>query len=454
MAHTRHLFTLLAVIAGATTNVLAVRVTVTAALKNGGATWRGMTDASSERVCAALRPVLRCSHHWSSGFSGEFAEGRGVTPDDLVARIKAEAIRVVGPAAEGVAWTAHADARVAGDGEETREWHVTSQSDFSEFFVEYQLDPTTAFRGTRIAVDDPAIDKVQKNAPQHLRAIAGAEPGDGVSTFRFSRMASGVRIYVVDGAVSPHAEFLGLYDARSRVDAANHTSASARASIAENAACATAHGTHVASLAAGYSYGVAKNASIVSIGVQPGCGASGYASDLIQGLSWVYDHYTAHPAPRAPAVVTMSLLVANGGAAIAIERVVDDLVAAGVIVVAAAGNYGQDACDYVPARMSNVVTVAAMDEADREPWGWSNRGSCVDVWAPGENVIGAGSDCFRCTAVYSGTSQATPIVTGVIAHFLEREPAASVGDVLDHLRSTGGPVTGLPAATSVRFQGS
>ena len=43
--------------------------------------------------------------------------------------------------------------------------------------------------------------------------------------------------------------------------------------------------------------------------VQPGCGQSGMASELEEGLDWVLDRHMAQPEPRKPAVVSMSLLV-------------------------------------------------------------------------------------------------------------------------------------------------
>ena len=87
-----------------------------------------------------------------------------------------------------------------------------------------------------------------------------------------------------------------------------------------------------------------------------------------------------------------------------------------------------DSCDFVPAGLPGVVTVAAADithdATSATPWSWSNFGQCVDIWAPGVNIESASPDCFECTAVYSGTSQATPLVSGLVAAFLSTNPTA------------------------------
>ena len=83
---------------------------------------------------------------------------------------------------------------------------------------------------------------------------------------------------------------------------------------------------------------------MLAVAVQPGCGQSGMASELEEGLDWVLDRHLAQPEPRKPAVVSMSLLVAaNTAAADMIAQKVEELLDAGVVVVAAAGNYHEGA---------------------------------------------------------------------------------------------------------------
>jgi len=407
-----------------------------------------------DNLCERLLPSFRCSRTWPSGARGVFPRENG-TEVSVASKIRhlnklrADIARIsphVRTPPPVFNWTVQRDTPLAGPGGERRIPHVTSQSDFSDFFIERQLQVLETPESAGLTLSDPAVQKVQKNAPRHLRQIAGTEFGDPDETFRFQRFSTGVNVYVVDGILTEgHDEFRNLFDGRVRVSPDRFSSPLAQSTFDSDPECSSAHGTHVGSLAAGYGYGIAKNSTLISVGVQPGCDQNGFASDLLQGLSWILDHYLAQPKPRMPAIATMSLLLERGDAADEVERVVQDLLDAGVIVTVAAGNYQQDACEFVPARMPGVITVGAVDEYMRYAWSWSNFGDCVDIWSPGENILGASPTCTKCTAVFSGTSQATPIVAGAVAHLLEQTPDANVDDIKDMLRATGSTNFAPPA---------
>lgn len=82
---------------------------------------------------------------------------------------------------------------------------------------------------------------------------------------------------------------------------------------------------------------------------------------------------------------------------------VKSAVDAGMTVVAAACNYGVDACTYSPASAPEAITVAAVDESDTRP-NWSNYGACVDIFGPGDNIYSAWNDADTSYQVLSGTS--------------------------------------------------
>lgn len=432
------------------------RVIVTAT--PGGSRPVETSTADIGSVCEHLRPEFNCTKVWPFGAQGNFRAPLAGAPATSAPRLRAletrieNFVRSTPPLARRLAnttWSANEDIPFAGKGGEERLEHVTSQSDFSDFRIERPLTVLATPEDTLIEISDTSLLKVQDNAPKHLRQLAGTQIGDPDETFRFHRFSSGVHVYVVDGIlVHDHDEFRNMFSGESRVSSDNFRSASALDAYDADPVCSTAHGTHVGSLATGYGYSVGKNSTIVSVGVQPGCEESGFASDLIQGLSWALERHLDMTEPRPPAIVTMSLLLGPGGAADEVERVIEELVEAGIIVVAAAGNFAQDACDFVPARMPQVITVGALDETFLGPWEWSNDGLCVDVWAPGESVLGAGSACLKCTAVYSGTSQATPIVAGLIAHMLETNPTYDVDDVRAALQDDGEIIAGLSSGGS------
>jgi subtilisin family serine protease len=93
----------------------------------------------------------------------------------------------------------------------------------------------------------------------------------------------------------------------------------------------------------------------------------------------------------------------------------------GVIPVAAAGNEEQDACVTSPASAPAAITVGASNRRDGLPL-FTNYGSCVDIFAPGDQIQSASHLNDNGLTVQSGTSMATPIVSGVIAVMLQQSP--------------------------------
>jgi subtilisin family serine protease len=162
---------------------------------------------------------------------------------------------------------------------------------------------------------------------------------------------------------------------------------------------------------------------------------------VIAGINWVAQNHVA------PAVANLSL---GGGASQAVDDAVNNLAARGVIVAVAAGNENQDACATSPARATAVVSVAASTRADAKA-GFSNWGTCVDIYAPGSQITSAwigGS-----TSTISGTSMASPHVAGVAALYKAANPNASPAAVRDWLinTATANAVTGNVAGTPNRL---
>lgn len=93
-----------------------------------------------------------------------------------------------------------------------------------------------------------------------------------------------------------------------------------------------------------------------------------------------------------------------------------------------------DACLLSPARIPQGLTVAATDETDTR-WADSNFGACVDLYAPGVDILSAMFTSPSATIVASGTSMACPAVSGVAAQYLQvREPPKSPQKLPSSLR--------------------
>ncbi|MCI3273214.1 S8 family peptidase [Streptomyces cylindrosporus] len=178
------------------------------------------------------------------------------------------------------------------------------------------------------------------------------------------------------------------------------------------------HGTHVAGTIAGTKYGVAKKAKVVAVRVLDNNG-SGTTAQVIAGIDWVTRH--AHK----PAVANLSL---GGYHNAQLDAAVRNSIASGVTYAVAAGNDGLPAALYSPADVREAITVGATDKADTRA-SFSNFGSAVDLFAPGVSITSASYASDTGKATFSGTSMATPHVTGTAALYLADRPTATPAQV-------------------------
>ena len=201
------------------------------------------------------------------------------------------------------------------------------------------------------------------------------------------------------------------------------------------------HGTHVAGTIAGSSYGVAKGVTVRSVRVLD-CSGNGSASSVVAGLDWVIANHAG------PSVANLSLFA---GPSPSMDAAVAAATAHGIVVVAAAGDGGKDACNVSPARAPSALTVAATLQEPPAVVGdppldvlapFSNVGDCVDFVAPGAGIVSAWSSSAVADLTLSGTSMAAPHVTGAVALQLSRTPNASPQEVERRLiaRATRAPV--------------
>lgn len=169
------------------------------------------------------------------------------------------------------------------------------------------------------------------------------------------------------------------------------------------------HGTQVASIVAGSTYGVARKANIIAVRVFDATGDAS-KSDIINAMSFVLNEHNENQNKNT--IINLSL---NGEFSKSMNNVIENLTDAGIHVVVAAGNDATDACKSSPSSAPTAITVGATEEDSEQIVDFSNFGRCLDIFAPGVNIRGAGNQSDNDVLELSGTSQASPHVAGTIA---------------------------------------
>jgi subtilisin family serine protease len=227
------------------------------------------------------------------------------------------------------------------------------------------------------------------------------------------------------------------------------------------------HGTHVAGTVG------AKDNTVGVVGVAPGVrlwavkilndDGYGLLSWYVCGLDWILAQRDPSD-PSRPLIEAANMSVAKSGdddpdcglsekdvLHLAICRVVKG----GITVVAAAGNDRMSAAKWVPAAYNEVITVSALADTDGKPgalggnrcysWGsydsddtyanFSNYGSDIDIIAPGKCIWSTKPGSTY--GYMSGTSMATPHVTGAVALYKASRPKATPAEVKEALQYLG-----------------
>lgn len=274
---------------------------------------------------------------------------------------------------------------------------------------------------------------------------------------------SGIGVAVLDSGIGPH-KALGM-----RVVA--------RANFVADEPGVTGdpygHGTHVAGIAGGdgsaaksvtsaYSGGSAPTINLVDVRVL-GRDGSGLTSDVIAGLDWVVKNRKKYNIRVAN--LSLGHPVTEPSASDPLDQAVQRAVAAGIVVVASAGNYGQTPTGAPvlggvtsPGNSPYAITVGAIDTngtadtSDDKVAPYSSRGPTKydlvvkpDVVAPGTRIVSLEAGQSYLSTTYpqwhvagkgtnaylrmSGTSMATPVVSGGVALLLNAQPSLSPAQV-------------------------
>ncbi len=340
--------------------------------------------------------------------------------------------------------------KVPNDTQYVNQWHYKANSDEAGAVnLPAAWDITTGSANVVVAVIDTGIlpheDLIGRTVPGYdfisedaegiffsandgnARDSDPTDPGDWVSEFEYFGITS-----------------LGLFTGCNPTDSSWHGT-----HVAGTIGAATDNGRGVA--------GINWVSKVLPVRVLGKCG--GYISDITDGMRWAAGLPVAGvPANPNPAKVLNLSLGSAGPCSIIEQTAINDIVAAGAVVVVAAGNENDDVATSSPANCNGVIAVAATNRSGSRA-SYSNFGSLVKIAAPGgekayfsdpngvlstlnNGKVLAQSDDYQ---YYNGTSMATPHVTGIVSLMLSVNPGLSPAQILSIIQST---ARAFPAGSS------
>ena len=202
------------------------------------------------------------------------------------------------------------------------------------------------------------------------------------------------------------------------------------------------HGSHVAGIIVGKSVGVARGINIYEYPVcriESSSGSTSCSSqDIEDGYQAVRDYMQLNSvSTNRRGVINLSF--GTEGALPnhyknSVNDALQEIIDVGGIPIAAAGNEQTDDCLSYPANSNKAISVGSHTENFEVSY-FSNYGSCVDIYAPGSSILSAWHTGDKTYGIASGTSQATPVIVGIVAQLLGINSLLTFNEIKDLLQT-------------------
>ncbi|VUC32936.1 unnamed protein product [Clonostachys rosea] len=250
----------------------------------------------------------------------------------------------------------------------------------------------------------------------------------GATTYVFDDSAgAGTCVYILDTGIQiTHAEFGGRASMVANFVGGSNTDGNG-------------HGTAIAGVVGGVTYGVSRNTALLGVKVLDDTG-SGTTSGVISGIDWIASDVSSRNCPHGFAVN-----IAFGGSfSTALNTAVTALISGGTFVSVFGGSNAANVANYSPASVATACTSGGSTSTDVAA-SWSNYGSLLDIWAPGQNVVSTG---LGGTTITVSGAIASAHIAGLGAYIASLEGIIGAG-ICDRLKQLATPnvLGNVPAQT-------
>lgn len=286
------------------------------------------------------------------------------------------------------------------------------------------------------SADAPLQVTLQVMNTDHLNITLVSDTGGNIpASYNPLNRGAGQHIYLVDtGIRATHEQFAGvninnLYS--------NFSDNPAYAEFDDTAG----HGTLVGSVIVGKDLGPAKDATLHNVKLFSSGADTITVVEIVNALDAVLSHHLNNNGNQAKVVCLPWVATRNAF----IDDKILGMNASNLVVVAAAGNNGDDVANYSPAGVRQIITVGAHDNQwgvgsfTNMPWdgsnavtSYTNYGAEIDIFAAGVNVYAATNDSDTSyTETATGTSVSAGITAGVAAQYIARYPSLNSSQIKD-----------------------
>ena len=305
--------------------------------------------------------------------------------------------------------------------------------------IEEAWELTKGDTNVTIAIIDTGVDWEHEDLKDNLRINPGEIPDNDIDDDHNGKVDD-VHGWDFVGDITIDEAARGIFraDGDTKIDSVEETDDTRH------------HGTHVAGVA---SARTENGVGIAGVGYQCRLFPVKVASDLDGEAFYRAFEGILYAATSGATIINCSW----GGEAYsqAEQDVIDQITTMGVLVTACMGNDGRNTekVGFYPAGYRNVLSVGAVDRTDRAA-SYSNFGIGTTVFAPGSEILSTISGSNRyADEGWSGTSMATPLVSGIAALLRSLHPEWSPAQLRHQIRSTADNVVTTDPAERPRFYG-